>query len=273
MTTEQTAGAGPLFSVVTVTLDSGAALQRTADSIAAQSFRDFEHLVKDGGSTDGSVAGLRAPYGARVVTAPDRGIYDAMNQAIALCRGRFVQFLNAGDTLAGPEVLAEVARAIEREPECRLFYCDYLNARRGLRSALPKRASPFYLYRRPICHQAWFVARSAFDAVGPFDTRYRLSADHDLLTRAVAVHGMAARRVPILGVVYEGGGASGARENLRGIQRDYAEIRARHFSRRQRLLYGVVVGMTAQRARTRIEAGPLGGVYTALVKAVRRVLP
>jgi glycosyltransferase involved in cell wall biosynthesis len=263
----------PLFSIVTVTLNPDAALQRTVDSVGRQTFGDFEHVIKDGGSSDGSIERLRAPHAPRIVVRSDSGIYDGINQAIGLCRGRFVQFLNAGDTLAGPHVLAEVARAVERHPKCELFYCDDLNARRGLRSRVPERATPFFLYRRPICHQAWFVAAECLARVGPFDTRYRFCADHDFFVRAVVANRIAALRVPVLGVVYQGGGASDTSASIGAVLREYGDIRARYYSRGERLAYGCAVALTAPGVRRRIQSGPLGPLYVALLNAWRRPTP
>ena len=91
----------PFFSIIVVCLNPGEKLLQTLQSIQKQEFRDYEIVLKDGGSTDGSLQKLYPEQsGLLVVTKPDRGIYDAMNQAVEEAKGRFVFFLNCGMRLA-----------------------------------------------------------------------------------------------------------------------------------------------------------------------------
>ena len=91
----------PFFSIIVVCLNPGEKLLQTLQSIQKQEFRDYEIVLKDGGSTDGSLQELDpGQSGLHVVTKPDRGIYDAMNQAVEEAKGRFVFFLNCGMRLA-----------------------------------------------------------------------------------------------------------------------------------------------------------------------------
>lgn len=102
----------PFFSVIIVALNPGNALRHTLDSVLQQSFGDFEVLIKDGGSTDGSLEQLPSDSRIRVLQQPDSGIFDAMNQAVAAVRGRFVHFLNCGDTFANAAVLQSAALSL-----------------------------------------------------------------------------------------------------------------------------------------------------------------
>src|ERR687883_1909022 len=99
----------PLFSIVTVTLNCAEDAEHTAQSVVAQTFTDYEYIVKDGGSTDGTVERLRAFEKPQIYVSPDQGVYSAMNQALAACSGIYVCFLNAGDLFATPETLTRVA--------------------------------------------------------------------------------------------------------------------------------------------------------------------
>ena len=91
----------PFFSIIVVCLNPGEKLLQTLQSIQKQEFRDYEIVLKDGGSTDGSLQKLDPEQsGLHVVTKPDRGIYDAMNQAVEEAKGHFVFFLNCGMRLA-----------------------------------------------------------------------------------------------------------------------------------------------------------------------------
>lgn len=109
-----------LFSIIVVSLNPGDKLFETLDSIREQTFTDYEVVIKDGGSKDGSIDRLRdylekqeafAKH-VRLYETPDKSIYDGMNQAVSYAEGEYLYFLNCGDTFYGNEVLAEVAQAI-----------------------------------------------------------------------------------------------------------------------------------------------------------------
>ena len=109
------------FSVITVTRNSEAVLARAMASLQEQTFADFEWIVVDGASQDGTVAVARrfAAAPLQLVSESDSGIYDAMNKGVRLARGEYLYFLNSDDTLADPAVLERANEAIEatRQPE------------------------------------------------------------------------------------------------------------------------------------------------------------
>ena len=88
----------PLFSVVTVCKDCKDKLLRTARSVHEQKFQNFEYIIKDGGSTDGTVDVFNEIQATKIISEPDSGIFNAMNIALDYCSGEYVIFLNAGDT-------------------------------------------------------------------------------------------------------------------------------------------------------------------------------
>lgn len=109
-----------LFSIIVVSLNPGDKLFETLESIREQTFTEYEVVIKDGGSKDGSVAKLRdylkkeeafAKH-VRLFETPDKSIYDGMNQAVSYAEGEYLYFLNCGDTFYGNAVLGEVAQAI-----------------------------------------------------------------------------------------------------------------------------------------------------------------
>ena len=117
-----------LFSIIVVSLNPGEKLFETLDSIKTQTFADYEVVIKDGGSKDGSIGRLRAylekeeafAKHIRLYETPDKSIYDGMNQAVAYAEGEYLYFLNCGDTFYGNEVLAEVAQAIGEQVDDKL---------------------------------------------------------------------------------------------------------------------------------------------------------
>jgi glycosyltransferase involved in cell wall biosynthesis len=265
---------GPLFSIVTVTLDAGDALRRTAASVAAQTWVDLEHLVKDGASKDGSVGDVGGLPRVRVVSAPDRGIYDAMNQALSLCQGRFVLFLNAGDVFASPDALERVAAHVLRD-DADLYYCDLVCAPLPVPVRHPARLSRFFLYRTQVCHQACFYRLDAYRRIGGFDTSFRFAADAELLLRAVVRARLRARRVPIAATIYEGGGFSARPENWPAVAAENRRARARHYSRLERAAFGAILSLSLPRLRGELlraeRLRAIRPIYQRLVNAWNRL--
>ena len=152
----------PFFSIIVVCLNPGEKLLQTLQSIQKQEFRDYEIVLKDGGSTDGSLQKLDPEQsGLHVVTKPDRGIYDAMNQAVEEAKGRFVFFLNCGDWFMDEQVLADMHDRIAGHEQTgtehsAIYYGNVYERVTGqLVSSNPK-LNAFGCYRTVPCHQACF---------------------------------------------------------------------------------------------------------------------
>ncbi|MGE3310869.1 MAG: glycosyltransferase family 2 protein [Limisphaerales bacterium] len=229
----------PFFSIITVTLNARPGLARTLESILAQSFNDWELVIKDGGSTDGTREWLEALADPRirVVTQPDDGIYSAMNQALRIASGRFVHFLNADDVYAVPEALAAIANAARANPNAGFIYSDYVNDRIGMPVRYPARLSGWFLFRNMVCHQAQFLSRELFDRFGVYDETLKIGADRDFALRVLR-NGVPAAHVRATLVRYRDGGFSARRIDLRDAE--HHRILRHHFSAGERLLFGML---------------------------------
>lgn len=108
-----------ILSIITINYNNAEGLKKTLASVAAQSVTEFEHVVVDGASTDGSADIIReyaasASYPVRWVSEPDKGIYNAMNKGLLMASGEYVQVLNSGDIYASEHVVADMTKAIRR---------------------------------------------------------------------------------------------------------------------------------------------------------------
>ena len=103
------------FSIVVVCLNPGEKLTETVNSILSQQYGNYEIIIKDGGSADGSLEKLPADSRIRLLTCKDSGIYDAMNQALPMITGQYVLFLNCGDLFYNDTVLFDMAKVIENK--------------------------------------------------------------------------------------------------------------------------------------------------------------
>jgi len=181
----------PLFSIITVTWNAASVIGPTISSVERQTSSDYELLVIDGASTDDTLAivGRASIASLRVFSEPDKGLYDAMNKGIARARGRYIMFLNAGDSLADDAVLARLALLVGSNPGVIYGQTQLVDQQRkvvGQRHlTAPKRlTAASFLNGMVVCHQA-FVARR--DLAPEYDLRYRLSADYDWCIRVLQV--------------------------------------------------------------------------------------
>ncbi len=190
------------FSVVTITYNAEAVLQRTVNSVAAQDYADVEHIIVDGASTDGtlSIANRYVEqshesgngHEVSLVSEPDRGIYDAMNKGLALATGDYVVFMNAGDTFHSPDTLSSTAHAAMTGNDGELsavLYGDTDIVDGNGRFLAHRRLSPpdrltwrSFMHGMLVCHQS-FYARTDIAKRTPFDLQYRYSADVDWCIR------------------------------------------------------------------------------------------
>ncbi len=176
----------PTFSVVTICLNNRAGLQATLASVERQTERGFEHVVVDGGSTDGTRELLEQHSGwswLRWASEPDDGIYDALNKGLRQATGRYVIFLNAGDTFCADDVLEKVAEQLG--PDDDVVYGDAMVVKVTPAGTLAWRMAGDHLspdVRNNVCHQATFFRRE-LHVQEPYDTRFRILGDKDLLMR------------------------------------------------------------------------------------------
>ncbi|MCA3239828.1 MAG: glycosyltransferase [Rubrivivax sp.] len=182
----------PLISIVIPTFRSAALLPGAIDSIAAQTWRDFELIVSDGASDDGTsdlARGRAAELPAlQVDSRPDSGVYDAINRGIALARGEWVLVLGSDDRLHAPDTLARAAEAL-RASTAELVHGD-VRMMADSPDGVPaggRYAGPMPLARllkANVCQQAIFYRRSLWQRLGGFEPRYRLWADWAFNLRA-----------------------------------------------------------------------------------------
>lgn len=180
----------PLISVITVTYNAARVVDKTLLSLQNQDFKEFEHLVVDGDSKDETLDIIKRyslPQ-TRIISEPDKGLYDAMNKALRLAKGKYVIFLNAGDAFHSSDTLSLYASEAKKDRD--IIYGDtiivdgdgkYLEPRHlDTPQILTKKS---FLNGMLICHQAFMVKK---DLAPNYNLSYRFSADYDWCVKCIS---------------------------------------------------------------------------------------
>ena len=187
----------PSITVVTACLDAAATIGECLESVRSQDHPAVEHVVVDGGSTDGTLELLAAAEGITWISEPDGGRPDAANKGVRISSGEIVAWLNADDRYE-PGALRAVGEALAADPGAAWAtgYCRIIDAA-GNEIRKPVTAYknlllrhwtlPLYLTQNFVSDPATFVRRSALERVGPIDPRWRWSHDYDLWLRVAAL--------------------------------------------------------------------------------------
>jgi glycosyltransferase involved in cell wall biosynthesis len=169
----------PLISIITVTYNAAGTLEETIKSVISQDYDNFEYIVIDGGSADGT-ADIIKKYAGHItywVSEPDGGIYDAMNKGIRAAKGEIVNLLNAGDRYASCDVVSSFAGHFISDPKSRWAYGLV-----GLYNG--KDPEPVVIGRKKLdryvehCHQGFFYRKDLHEDYGYYDVTYKIAADH-----------------------------------------------------------------------------------------------
>ena len=212
-----------LLSVITVNYNNIAGLRETRASVLSQTFRDFEWIVVDAGSTDGASAFLEAVSDPRLrwISERDGGIFHGMNKGIRLATGRYCIFMNSGDTFANSEVLSRTHDLLS----CNAYDTIYGEfSEKADERLFFKRARPpfFNFYSMFTHHQSIFYRTSLLEA--GYDLSYRYSADWALTTNLLSSRNTSSSHAGIAISIFARGGISQRGEQRRRIDEEHWKI-------------------------------------------------
>lgn len=232
----------PLFSIVTITYNNRAGLEKTAASVMAQVFKNYEWIIIDALSGDGTENLLRS-LPARVIREKDNGIYDAMNKGIAAATGAYTIFLNAGDCFSDPDILATLARAVNaHNPD--FIYGDALEDDGRYKKA----RTPKWLFYGMFTHHQSMLYRTALLKDFRYDTSYAIAADYDLTVRFLR-RGHIVHYCPAAICIFESGGVSQRQMRLGRVEQFRARKDLRVCGGLANLSVFIVQTVTAARRR------------------------
>lgn len=278
-----------VFSVIVVALNPGDKLKKTIKSILCQDYKNYEIVLKDGMSRDGSVEALRQEYAGeerlKICRKPDKSIYDAMNQATQISRGEYILFLNCGDTFYGRDVLSKTAQIMDNSCSLRqsggesapgnddaavknsrphLFYGNTFCEQTGDVVHSSPAITGFTCYRNIPCHQSCFYDRRLFEN-RKYNLDYRIRADYDHFLWCFYKAGTQMHYMDMVVASYEGGGYSESRENQARDRQEHRSITREYMKRGELLRYRTVMVLTlAPLRRWMAGSRALSGAYHRL---------
>lgn len=234
------------LSIVTINYNNAEGLRRTLESVAAQTYREIEHIIVDAASIDGSVDIIKdyaraCRYPVVWSSEPDGGVYAGMNKGIKKATGEYIYILNSGDELAGPEVTARMIAALNdgmsRDKSLNDGGMDilignivqvYADGKRKVerresrvkgQEPQPIESSMLTFYKGTIPQDAAFVRRELFEKYGYFDEKMKICADWKLYLNMIALGGVQPWYVDIDVVQFDMSGISNTNNELRLAER------------------------------------------------------
>ena len=180
------------LSIITINLNNAVGLEKTIKSVVSQTFKDFEYIVIDGGSTDGSVEIIKKHKDKITywISEPDTGIYNAMNKGILKAKGKYCQFLNSGDCLASNDVLEKMLSII---PSCGIIFGNMIklmpNGRKFIdRGPAKNDITMLIFYRGTLNHSAAYIKRELFEKYGLYDEELKIVSDWKFYLISVGIN-------------------------------------------------------------------------------------
>lgn len=218
------------ISIITINYNNASGLEKTIKSVVEQQGSDYEYIIIDGGSDDGSKE-IIEKYKEKIirwVSEKDGGIYDAMNKGIAMASGDYCLFLNSGDWLLNSEILLSVSKL---NPSADILYGELLfdfgdNVTKIGKQ--PAKLDIHYLFSENIWHPATFIKTKLFQKFGTYNTTYKIAGDYDFFFNTIAIQKVSTRYVefPISG--YNTTGISSNASNAKLIQQERSNIHKKY---------------------------------------------
>lgn len=176
----------PLVSIITINRNNLVGLQRTIASVLGQTWKEFEYIVIDGDSSDGSAEFIRTKDSLidKWISEPDTGIYNAMNKGIKMASGEYLLFLNSGDELYSSNILEQNKDDI-KEVDLVYFNIQMISDDKAYIHKYPDKLNFEFFQRSALGHPVTFIKKTLFDDIGYYDESLKIVSDWKFFITAV----------------------------------------------------------------------------------------
>lgn len=221
----------PKLSIITVNLNNAPGLRKTIESVLCQTFSDYEYIIIDGGSTDGSLDVVKE-YAAKItywVSEPDKGIYNAMNKGILQSKGEYIQFLNSGDCFISNSILESVKSNLLGEE---IIYGNGILLFKDGSSRVystPEKLTLNYFYSNSLFHPSTFIRRDLFITYDLYNESNKIVSDWEFFLKTIMVNNVTSKHLPIIIANAEDGGISRDPQNTFHIRHESGIVLRRYF--------------------------------------------
>ena len=219
------------LSIITINYNNATGLQKTFDSVFAQTFTGYEYIVIDGGSGDGSKALIEqhSPKIKYWVSEQDKGVYHAMNKGIQRATGEYVLLLNSGDCFNGTTILQQAFDLVFTES---IVYADVKSNVTGAIISFPEQLSFSHFYHATINHQSTFIKRQLFIEHGLYNEDYKIASDWEFFMKCIFLKLEPARHLDLVLVEFDYvDGISTRHDNFNLLLSEKKEVLSKYFSR------------------------------------------
>lgn len=217
------------LSIVTINRNNAIGLEKTMSSVASQTFKEFEYIVIDGASTDGSVEvikKLELEFGERLkwVSEPDKGIYNAMNKGLGMASGEYVQVLNSGDCLFAEDVTARMLQALEDAGTPSILYGNMVkcfpNGKQFVDHGFAgQNITMLGMFTGTLNHNPTYIRRDLFEKYGYYDEALKIVSDWKWFLKAIIIGGEKPRYVDLNVTLFDMTGISETNKELDKAER------------------------------------------------------
>lgn len=209
-----------LISIITINYNNHLGLECTVESVQNQTYTNFEHIIIDGGSADGSKEYLESQNDKinYWISEPDNGIYNAMNKGIKVAKGEYLFFLNSGDDFVNSKALQSIAQSLSGE-DIIYFNINQVSNREEIKvKRVPSELSFSYLYHDLPPHQSTFIKKKLFNDYGNYDESLKIVADWKFLILALLKYNATYKHIDKVFTNFYLGGVSSNSESFKLMQ-------------------------------------------------------
>lgn len=213
------------YSIITINYNNKDGLEKTIQSVIGQTFHDYQFIIIDGGSTDGSVDIIKqnADHINYWVSEPDRGRYPAMNKGIKQAKGEYLNFMNSGDTFHSPTVLEDIAKMNYTED---IITGGYYDQEKDIKHIIkPQEVTLLTMFKNTFNHQATFIKRQLFDK-RLYDENYVIQSDAKFNYLSIIYDNCSVRIIDYIIANYDLNGIS---SNLEIVDKEWERLLAELF--------------------------------------------